>query len=204
MEDSKMTDTAPADLSAEATSTDSLKKVKPVLKKHHDDGKEGRPKKELKWDEEIIEEHDQLRGTRMKVRECGNDLRVFTSDSDNIFLQLQKQIEEPNTPYTHYDSHSDGNESDGSMKRPKSPAEQEKVLSWDELHVRLKDVADNYPSSPSSQGGEDVKKHQEFVEARKHHVSRENRGWKAHIVMVGRLTSNLSRSSYFSTTKWKW
>mmetsp|Transcript_25615 Transcript_25615/g.46249 ORF Transcript_25615/g.46249 Transcript_25615/m.46249 type:complete len:180 (-) Transcript_25615:91-630(-) len=146
MEDSKMTDTAPTDLSAEATSTDSPKKVKPVLKKHHVDGKEGRPKKELKWDEEIIEEHDQLRGTRMK-------------------------IEEPNTPYTHYDSHSDGNESDGSMKRPKSPAEQEKVLSWDELHVRLKDVADNYPSSPSSQGGEDVKKHQEFVEARKHHYN---------------------------------
>ena len=51
------------------------KKVKPVLKKHHNDGPDGgRPKKELKWDEEIIEEHDQLRGTRMKVkRVCEQD-----------------------------------------------------------------------------------------------------------------------------------
>ena len=59
------------------------------------------------------------------------------------------------------------------MKRPKSPAEtDQKVLSWDELHVKLKDVADNYPSSPSSQGGgEEVKKHQEFVEHRKHHYN---------------------------------
>lgn len=61
------------------------------------------------------------------------------------------------------------------MKRPKSPAEtDQKVLSWDELHVKLKDVADNYPSSPSSQGGEfaaDERKHQEFVEHRKHHYN---------------------------------
>jgi hypothetical protein len=45
-------------------------KVKPVLKKHHvGDGpaESERKKKEIKWDEEIIEEHDQLRGTRQKV-----------------------------------------------------------------------------------------------------------------------------------------
>jgi len=29
-------------------------------------------KKELKWDEQVIEEHDLLRGTRMKVMACVN------------------------------------------------------------------------------------------------------------------------------------
>ena len=49
------------------------------------------------------------------------------------------------------------------------------MLSWDELHVKLADVADNYPpSSPSSHGGDHVeeeRKHQEFVEHRKHHYN---------------------------------
>ena len=48
------------------------RKVKPVLKKQHVEGDgpaECAPKKkEIKWDEEVIEEHDQLRGTRQKVR----------------------------------------------------------------------------------------------------------------------------------------
>lgn len=47
------------------------RKVKPVLKKHHVEGdgpaESERKKKEIKWDEEIIEEHDQLRGSRQKV-----------------------------------------------------------------------------------------------------------------------------------------
>jgi protein phosphatase inhibitor 2 len=66
--------------------------------------------KHLKWDEQVIEEHDLLRGTRMK-------------------------IDEPNTPYTHYDS---GSESDHS--RPKSPAHQKTALSWDNLQSRLDSV----------------------------------------------------------------
>jgi protein phosphatase inhibitor 2 len=66
--------------------------------------------KHLKWDEQVIEEHDLLRGTRMK-------------------------IDEPNTPYTHYDS---GSESDHS--RPKSPAHQKPTLSWDNLQSRLDSV----------------------------------------------------------------
>jgi protein phosphatase inhibitor 2 len=66
--------------------------------------------KHLKWDEQVIEEHDLLRGTRMK-------------------------IDEPNTPYTHYDS---GSESDHS--RPKSPAHQKNPLSWDNLQSRLDTV----------------------------------------------------------------
>ena len=59
-------------LPAEVGDSPLKNKVKPVLKKHHGDAPaEGqRPKKELKWDEEVIEEHDQLRGTRMKVCSC--------------------------------------------------------------------------------------------------------------------------------------
>jgi hypothetical protein len=64
------------------------KKVKPVLKHPFEgDGPSGsqREKKELKWDEEVIEEHDQLRGTRQKVCHDKNSgclcgpLRQFTA-----------------------------------------------------------------------------------------------------------------------------
>lgn len=101
------------------------KKVKPALKKDKNSAAQQRKKeKQLKWDEVVIEEHDLLRGTRMK-------------------------IDEPNTPYTHYDS---GAESDDS-RRPKSPANQKNTLSWDVLQTRLDSVAavrDAYPSSPSA------------------------------------------------------
>jgi protein phosphatase inhibitor 2 len=118
-------------------------------------------KKRLKWDEEVIEEHDLLRGTRIK-------------------------IDEPNTPFAQYDS---GAESDGSYRsqRSKSPSggsvlkvssmlsgsgdgdnsigsggaarkadHAQQHLSWDLLQSRLDTVAavrDAYPSSPSSHGG---------------------------------------------------
>jgi protein phosphatase inhibitor 2 len=126
-------------------------KPKPVLVKDHTARK---PKsKHLKWDEEVIEEHDQLRGTRMK-------------------------IDEPNTPYTHYDS---GAESDDS-RRPKSPANQKPALSWDVLQNKLDSVAavrEAYPSSPSSHAEnsdvEDETKREmqkmEFVEHRKRHYN---------------------------------
>lgn len=67
---------------------DAARKIaaKPALKKHHlhnytgpsdgndtptdSVGEDSRKKKgHLKWDEEVIAEHDQLRGTRMKVRD---------------------------------------------------------------------------------------------------------------------------------------
>lgn len=59
--------------------TESLKQpVKPALKKHPIHGADGgysadhehKKKKELVWDEPTIEEHDKLRGTRMKVCFC--------------------------------------------------------------------------------------------------------------------------------------
>lgn len=128
------------------------KKVKPALKKNPTSDKE---KKHLKWDEVAIEEHDQLRGTRMK-------------------------IEEPNTPYAHYDS---GAESDDS-RRPKSPANQKPTLSWDVLQTKLDSVAavrEAYPSSPSSHAEtdqsdvEDERKKEmrklEFREHRKRHYN---------------------------------
>lgn len=111
--------------------------AKPALKRDTSNNKKKRaPKsagerKHLKWDEPTIEEHDQLRGTRMK-------------------------IDEPNTPYTHYDS---GAESDDS-RRCKSPANQRPTLSWDTLQTRLDSVAavrEQYPpgspSSASASGG---------------------------------------------------
>jgi protein phosphatase inhibitor 2 len=120
------------------------KRVKPALKKKPaPQGKPSIEKKHLKWDEEVIEEHDQLRGTRMK-------------------------IDEPNTPYTHYDS---GAESDDS-RRPKSPANQKVTLSWDALQVRLDSVAavrDAYPSSPSTHAESD---HSDVEDERKKEMHR--------------------------------
>lgn len=134
-------------------SPSSDKKVKPALKKNKKSG--GKQKKALKWDEEVIEEHDLLRGTRMK-------------------------IDEAKTPYTHYDS---GQESDGSHSQPKSPMNQKNALSWDTLQNKLDSVAavrDAYPSSPSSHGGdqsdaEEERKREmrnlEFKEHRKRHYN---------------------------------
>ena len=128
-------------------------KVKPALKKKNP-RTAPKEKKALKWDEVAIEEHDLLRGTRMK-------------------------IDEPNTPYIHYDS---GQESDDS-RRAKSPVAQKVALSWDSLQNRLDSVAavqDAFPSSPSSHGGDhsDVEddrqkemKQLEFKEHRKRHYN---------------------------------
>jgi protein phosphatase inhibitor 2 len=132
--------------------------VKPALKSGHtsDDERKHKKKKDLKWDEAKILEHDQLRGTRMK-------------------------IEEPNTPYHHnYDS---GSETDGSHS---AKHEKESQLSWDHLQNKLDAAAaarDQYPSSPSSHGGgiepgseDDEKKKEEmraieFKEHRKRHYN---------------------------------
>mmetsp|Transcript_2604 Transcript_2604/g.4953 ORF Transcript_2604/g.4953 Transcript_2604/m.4953 type:complete len:205 (-) Transcript_2604:193-807(-) len=84
----------------------------------------------LKWDEAKIQEHDQLRGTRMK-------------------------IEEPNTPYHHpYDS---GSETDGSLSSAKRAGGGGEQISWDALSNKLEAhaaVKEAYPSSPSSHGGD--------------------------------------------------
>jgi protein phosphatase inhibitor 2 len=89
------------------------------------------------------------------------------------------KIDEPDTPYTHYDS---GQDSDDS-RRPKSPLVQKNALSWDTLQTRLDSVAavqDAYPSSPSSHGGDqsDVEEERkkemrqlEFKEHRKRHYN---------------------------------
>jgi protein phosphatase inhibitor 2 len=137
----------------EAPESPSTTKVKPALKKKSPRS-EPKSKKALIWDEVAIAEHDLLRGTRMK-------------------------IDEPNTPYIHYDS---GQESDDS-RRAKSPITQKSALSWDTLQNRLDSVAavqDAFPSSPSSHGGDpsDVDddrqkemKMLEFKEHRKRHYN---------------------------------
>jgi protein phosphatase inhibitor 2 len=134
-----------------AVAVDGEGKVKPALVKN----KKARKKKSgvLKWDEAKIQEHDLLRGTRMK-------------------------IEEPDTPYHHnYDS---GSETDGSHNANKNPENQ---LSWDHLQNKLDAAAaaqDAYPSSPSSHGGgteddEERRKKElkelEFKEHRKRHYN---------------------------------
>lgn len=104
----------------------------------------------LKWDEAKIQEHDQLRGTRMK-------------------------IDEPNTPYNYYDS---GSETDCSMNSARgnrsvdsggsrgsgSGGGRNSKISWDaltnklEAHAAVAAANNNAnhlypPSSPSSHGG---------------------------------------------------
>ena len=132
------------------------RRAKPALKKDDAAHISDKEKKHLKWDEKAIEEHDLLRGTRMK-------------------------IDEPNTPYTHYDS---GAESDDS-RRPKSPANQRPTLQWDVLQNKLDSVAavrEAYPSSPSSSHADndhsDVEEERrkemrsmEFKEHRKRHYN---------------------------------
>mmetsp|Transcript_3833 Transcript_3833/g.5055 ORF Transcript_3833/g.5055 Transcript_3833/m.5055 type:complete len:201 (-) Transcript_3833:45-647(-) len=137
------------------TNTPHNQRVKPVLKKNDDMQGEKR-ERHLKWDEHAIEEHDKLRGTRMK-------------------------IDEPNTPYANYDS---GAESDDS-RRTKSPNQNRVTLSWDVLQTKLDSVAAvraQFPSSPSSHADtehdtdveEDQKKEMrkmEFQEHRKRHYN---------------------------------
>lgn len=125
-------------------------KVKPALKR---DRHTRQKDKHLQWDEAAIDEHNELRGTRMK-------------------------IDEPNTPYVYYDS---GAESDDS-RRLKSPASQRETISWDTLQNRLDSVAavrEQYPSSPSEHAdysdadddrNNDMRK-LEFQEHRKRHYN---------------------------------
>lgn len=98
--------------------------VKPALKT-----KKQSPQKKkggLKWDEAKIEEHDKLRGTRMK-------------------------IEEPNTPYHHnYDS---GSETDGSHGQHKEKGLCWDHL--ENKLAGVVAAREAYPSSPSSHGGAD-------------------------------------------------
>eukprot|EP00573_Skeletonema_grethae_P002088 CAMPEP_0201688262 /NCGR_PEP_ID=MMETSP0578-20130828/2003_1 /ASSEMBLY_ACC=CAM_ASM_000663 /TAXON_ID=267565 /ORGANISM="Skeletonema grethea, Strain CCMP 1804" /LENGTH=190 /DNA_ID=CAMNT_0048172505 /DNA_START=93 /DNA_END=665 /DNA_ORIENTATION=- len=120
--------------------------VHPILKHPRDEGSPAKPattpaagvsksksdkSRHIAWDEHAIEEHDLLRGTRMK-------------------------IDEPNTPYTHYDHHSD-EESTSSGRHPRSPDENhphhEKnslANQWGDISSKLQAVADKRDACPLS------------------------------------------------------
>lgn len=89
--------------------------------------KKKKDKKALTWDEHAIEEHDQLRGTRMK-------------------------IDEPNTPY-HFESHSQSDNESESSFRSRENSSTPSGINWNHLENKLGAVAaarEIYPSSPSA------------------------------------------------------
>ena len=144
--------------SIDANEGSAAKIVKPALKKkapleekttessEQDKEHDKKAKKHLKWDEEAIEEHDLLRGTRMK-------------------------IEEPDTPFAYYDS---GSESDGS-RRAKSPANEKPTLNWDALQTKLESVAtvqEACASSPSCHGESGTDQSDTEAEARRKETKR--------------------------------
>jgi len=126
-------------------------KVKPVLV--NPKTKKAKKKKTgLKWDEAKIQEHDLLRGTRMK-------------------------IDEPDTPYHQYDS---GSETDGSHNANKNPDNQISWDHLQNKLDAAAAARDAYPSSPSSHGANDEEEEErrrkdikalEFKEHRKRHYN---------------------------------
>jgi len=93
--------------------------------------KKKKKKMSLKWDEAKIEEHDKLRGTRMK-------------------------IDEADTPFAQY--YDSGSETDGSFSSARGVRLSDTAISWDALTNKLEAHAaakeQLYPSSPSSRGGQ--------------------------------------------------
>mmetsp|Transcript_26423 Transcript_26423/g.39058 ORF Transcript_26423/g.39058 Transcript_26423/m.39058 type:complete len:141 (+) Transcript_26423:94-516(+) len=92
-------------------------KVKPALKKKNSAKKDS--KGSLQWDEDAIAEHDQLRGTRMK-------------------------IEEPNTPF-HYDDDSEDDDIDddndtGTARGDKTNSLPETTIDFSALQEKLTQV----------------------------------------------------------------
>ena len=143
--------------------------AKPILKHDTQIGAPSSDNKRLVWDEDAIEEHDKLRGTRMK-------------------------IDEPDTPYTHYDASADED-----ANPPRSPDESElqhDALSlasqWGDVASKLQAVADKRDATPGSPTRSPMKSCEEkrleeeerarkFKEARKKHYNEAEmmRRWKA-------------------------
>mmetsp|Transcript_30515 Transcript_30515/g.73193 ORF Transcript_30515/g.73193 Transcript_30515/m.73193 type:complete len:176 (+) Transcript_30515:201-728(+) len=121
---------------ANVAAVDGETKVKPALV--NEKNKKAKKKNaNLKWDEAKIQEHDLLRGTRMK-------------------------IDEPDTPYHNYDS---GSETDGSHNANKDTQISWDHLQ-NKLDAAAA-ARDAYPSSPSSHGAASGAENEEEEEERR-------------------------------------
>ena len=71
-----------------------------------------------------------------------------------MYITILCQIDEPDTPYTHYDHHSDEVESNSSGQHPRSPDENHKepelASQWDDIASKLQAVADKRDACPLS------------------------------------------------------
>lgn len=112
-------------------------------------------------------------------------------------INVSWQIDEPNTPYTHYDHHSD-EESNASGNHPRSPDENKPsheaptlATQWTDISSKLQAVADKRDAAPLSPApsrdsnmsdGEEKKDHEKkFKDARKKHYNEAEmmRRWRA-------------------------
>jgi len=148
--------TSVASSGAAGTLPASVRRVKPVLKTHVDYptstnnnngtkplNNDNKKKKGLQWDEEVIAEHDQLRGTRMK-------------------------IDEPDTPY-HYDSGAESDTSSQQQRRSSSittTTVPPPTLDFGLLQDKLEAAAD-----ASVKEADDEEKKRRFRELRKQHYN---------------------------------
>eukprot|EP00985_Skeletonema_marinoi_P031962 scaffold37945_cov164-Skeletonema_marinoi.AAC.1 len=143
--------------------------VHPILKHPRDDGSPSKASKtaaasaaasdgnksdnsrHIAWDEHAIEEHDLLRAHIHISCSFANTNNLISKTT-----QQQQKIDEPNTPYTHYDHHSD-EESTSSGHHPRSPDENhphhEKnslANQWGDISSKLQAVADKQDACPLS------------------------------------------------------
>merc|ERR1711862_942813 len=105
--------------------------------------------KHLSWDEQAIEEHDKLRGTRMKI------IEAETPYEHNIEIDEEEEEEEENQT-----------EKEVKNKESKHINNNNVPLCWDTLETRLNDVA-----AGADDEKQKLKKKDEFKKHRSNHYN---------------------------------